>query len=91
MGARWRRRTSTRGGTDEAVTIALKTCRVIDTRDPDEFAAGLASFVGQVGVEPFGRTNGFHARLSHLVLGEVGIFHGSYETGFPKRAGEQND
>ena len=83
MGARWRR--STRGGTDEAVTIALKTCRVIDTRDPDEFAAGLASLLGRVRVEPFGRANGFHARLSHLALGEVGIFHGSYETGFTAR------
>ena len=67
------------------MTIALKTFRVIDTRDPDEFAAGLAGLVGRVRVEPLGGTNGFHARLSHLALDEVGIFHGSYETGFTAR------
>jgi rhodanese-related sulfurtransferase len=68
-----------RAEADEAVTVALKAFQVIDTRDPDEFAAGIAGLVGRAGVEPIGRTNGFRARVRHLALGEVGIFHGSYE------------
>ena len=67
------------------MAVALKAFRVLDTRDPDEFAAGVGGLLGRVRVEPFGRANGFHARLSHLALGEVGIFHGSYETGFTAR------
>ena len=63
------------------MTVALKTFQVVDTRDPDEFAAGLGGLVGRVWLEPFGRKGGFHGRLSSLALGDVGIFHGDYEHG----------
>jgi AraC-like DNA-binding protein len=70
---------------DEAVSVPLKRFQVVDTRDPDEFAAGLARLVGRVWLEPFGRKGAFHGRMSYLVLGEVGIFHGNYDTGFTAR------
>ena len=72
------------------MTVALKAFQVIDTRDPDEFAAGIAGPVGRAGVEPIGRTNGFRARVRHLALGEVGIFHGSYERGLAARFSDLN-
>ena len=76
-----------RGGaeTDEVVAFALRRFEVVDTRDPDEFAAGLCRLVGRVSLEPFGDRGAFHARLCSLDLGEVGIFHGTYETGFVAR------
>ena len=67
------------------MTVALKTLQVVDTRDPDEFAAGLGRLVGRVWLEPLGRKGAFHARLSSLALGEVGILHGNYATGFTAR------
>jgi len=72
------------------VTVALKAFQVIDTRDPDEFAAGIVGLVGRAVVEPIGRTNGFRARARHLALGEVGIFHGSYERGLTARFRDLN-
>jgi AraC-like DNA-binding protein len=72
------------------VTVAVKAFQVIDTRDPDEFAAGIAGLVGRAGVEPIGRTNRFRARVRHLALGEVGIFHGSYERGLTARFSDLN-
>ncbi len=70
---------------DEAVTVALKRFQVVDTRDPDEFAAGLGRLVGRVWLEPLGTKGGFHARLGSLDLGDVGIFHGNYDSGFVAR------
>ena len=67
------------------MSVALKRFQVVDTRDPDEFAAGLGRLVGRVWLEPFGRKGAFHGRMSHLALGEVGIFHGNYDTGFTAR------
>jgi AraC-like DNA-binding protein len=70
---------------DEAVSVPLKRSQVVDTRDPDEFAAGLGRLVGRVWLEPFGRKGNFHGRMSYLPLGDVGIFHGNYDTGFTAR------
>ena len=67
------------------MTVALKRFQVVDTRDPDEFAAWLGRVVGQVRLEPFGRKGAFHGRLSSLALRDVGIFHGNYDTGFTAR------
>jgi AraC-like DNA-binding protein len=74
-----------RAEADEAVTVALKRFQVVDTRDPDEFAAGLGRLVGRVWLEPFGRRGAFHGRMSYLALGDVGILHGNYDTGFTAR------
>jgi len=70
---------------DEAVTVALKRFQVVDTRDPEEFAAWLGRVVGRVRLEPFGRKAVFHGRLSSLALGDVGVLHGRYDTGFTAR------
>ena len=67
------------------MTVALTKFQVVDTCDPDEFAAGLARLVGRVWLEPFGRNGDFHARLSSLDLGDIGIFHGNYDSGFTAR------
>jgi AraC-like DNA-binding protein len=70
---------------DEAVSVPLKRLQVVDTRDPDEFAAGLGRLVGRVWLEPLGRNAKFHCRMSYLALGDVGIYHGEYDTGFKAR------
>ena len=67
------------------MAAALRRFEVIDARDPDEFAAGVSRAVGRVRLEPLGGRGAFHARLSCLDLGDVGIFHGTYETGFAAR------
>jgi len=70
---------------DEAVSVHLQRFQVVDTRDPDEFAAGLGRLLGRVWLEPLGRNARIHWRMSYLPLGEVGIYHGEYDTGFRAR------
>lgn len=65
-----------------AVLVPPKGLLVVDTRDPDEFAAFVSQSVGRVSVEPDGRNAALHCRLSHIPLGDVGIFHGRYDTAF---------
>ena len=65
-----------------AVLVPPKGLQVVDTRDPDEFAAFVSQSVGRVSVEPDGRNAALHCRLSHIPLGDVGIFHGRYDTAF---------
>jgi len=74
-----------RAEADEAVSVALKRSQVVDTRDPDEFAAGISRLVGRVWLEPLGRNARFHCRMSYLAVGEVGIYHGEYDSGFKAR------
>jgi len=67
------------------MSVLLKRFQVVDTRDPDEFAARLSRLVGRVWLDPPGRNAKFHGRMSYLALGEVGIHHGEYDTGFKAR------
>jgi AraC-like DNA-binding protein len=64
------------------VPVPLKSFQVFDTRDPDEFAAGLSRFAGRVWLDLSGKNAKFDGRLNYVALGEVGIFHGQYTTGF---------
>ena len=59
----------------------LTTFQVIDTRDPDELAAGLSRLFGRVWLDLHGRNAKLHARVRYLTLGDVGIIHGQYDTG----------
>ena len=63
----------------------MKRFQVVETSDPDEFAAELGRLLGPVRLEPLGRNASFHCRISGLALGEVGILHGNYATGFTAR------
>ncbi len=67
------------------MTVVPYKLQIVDTSDPDEFAVALGRLVGRVWLEPRGRKGDFHARLTSLDLGDVGIFHGDYETGFAAR------
>jgi hypothetical protein len=67
------------------VSGPLKSFQVVDARHPDEFAAALGRLVGRVWLEPTARNQKFHCRLAHIPLGDVGILHGEYDTGFKAR------
>lgn len=62
-----------------------KRFQVFDTRDPDELAGRLGRLFGRVRLELPGRNAGFCGRMRYLALGDVGIVHGQYETGFRAR------
>jgi AraC-like DNA-binding protein len=70
---------------DEAVALALNRFQVFDTRDPDELAAGLSRYLGTAWLDLRSRNAKLHGRMNYLNLGDVGILHGEYETGFTAR------
>jgi len=72
-------------GGDGTVLDPLTTFQVIDTRDPDELAAGLSRLFGRVWLDLHGGNAKLHARVRYLTLGDVGIIHGQYDTGLKAR------
>lgn len=53
-----------------------------DTRDPDEFAAVVGGFFGDVSLELPGKNAKFHCQMRSVALGEVRIVHGRYDSEF---------
>jgi len=76
--ASWASFTTRRG----VLSVPQTRFEVLDTRDPDELGEMLSRLVGPARLDLSGRNTRFHGRISHLALGEVGIIHGKYTTGF---------
>jgi AraC-like DNA-binding protein len=66
---------------DGTVSVPLERFQVFDTRDPDELAVRFSQFFGRAWVDLRGRNAKFHCRIRHVALGDVGIFHGQYDSG----------
>jgi len=67
---------------DQAVTVPLKRFQVIDTCDPDEFAAGLSGLAGRVRLDLHGSNAKPRFRLDRILLGDISLYHGVYDTAF---------
>ena len=65
-----------------ALSVPQTRFEVLDTRDPDELAEMLSRLVGRARLGLLGRNATFHGRICHVALGDVGIIHGKYTTGF---------
>ena len=59
--------------------------QVVDTCDSDELGVALRPLVGRAWLGLSSRNAKFHCRISHLSLGDVGLFHGEYEGGLEAR------
>lgn len=64
------------------MSVRLNKFQNFDTRDPDELAALLGGLFGGASLELCGRNAKFHCRMRSVALGDVGIFHGRYESEF---------
>jgi AraC-like DNA-binding protein len=71
--------------TEGTLPISKTRFEVLDTRDPDELAAMFSRLVGRAQLDLHGRNAKIHGRISHFTLGDVGIIHGQYDTGFTLR------
>jgi hypothetical protein len=64
------------------VSIPAERFQVFETRDPDELAARFSQLFGRAEVDLCGRNAKPHWRIEHAALGDIGLFHGQYETAF---------
>ena len=64
------------------MSAPLEGFQIFDTRDPDEFKAELSRLFGRASLDLGGKNAKIHARLRYLALGDVGVVHGEYDTGF---------
>ena len=64
------------------MSVLQTRLEVLDSRDPDELGEMISRLVGRARLDLGGRNTRFHGPISHLVLGDIGIIHGKYTTGF---------
>jgi AraC-like DNA-binding protein len=62
--------------------VVPKRPEVFDTRDPDELIARLNRSFGHTLLDLHGRNAKRRWRMRHVIFGDVGIFHGQYESEF---------
>ena len=67
------------------MSVVPRRFQVVGTHDPDEVVAGLSRLFGRAWLDLPGRNAELRGRMSHVDLGDVGIFHGEYDTEFKIR------
>ena len=67
------------------MSVVPRRFQLVGTQDPDEIVVGLSRLFGRAWLDLRGRNAELRGRMSYVDLGDVGIFHGEYDTGFKVR------